>query len=172
MTIAPPLAAPLLQAMRDLLAQYTRCMECAEDLMTSLVAGIPSVIQAAVASQTAAFAKMEAAERRRRQAELALTRAITGWNRSGLPKGRLTATALLALLPAEEAAELAGVRRELLQTLVRLQAMQSQNGVLARSALSVLRRTCTPTGPAATYGPHGERDAASSGTRRQVWRSA
>jgi hypothetical protein len=172
MKIAPPLAAPLLQAMRDLLVQYTQCTERAEDLMKSLVAGNPLVIQAAVAAQTAAFAKMEAAERRRRQAELALTRAITGWNHSGSPKGKLTATSLLALLPAKEAEDFVGVRRELLQTLVRFQAMQSQNGVLARSALAMIRRTCTPAGPAATYGPHGERDTANRAAQRQVWRSA
>jgi hypothetical protein len=168
----PPHVEPLLQTMRDLLVAYGRCVECAQDLVAGLVSGNPSVVQTATAAQTAAFGEMEAAERRRRQVELALTRSLTGWDQTGSPQGRLTTTALMARLPAEQASELSLLRHDLLQVLVRLQALQSHSGVLARSALAVLRRTCAPTGGLPIYGSHGEQDATSHKAQSHVWRSA
>ncbi len=172
MKIAPRVVEPLLQAMRDLLVEYTRCVECSGELIATLVAGKPAAVQTAVMAQTAAFSKMEAAERRRRQAELALTRSLAGCDTKGSPNGRLTITALLTLLPPDEAAELARLRSDLLQTLVRLQALQHHCGVLSRSALATVRRTCVPAGGTPMYGPHGEREMSGSRPHRQVWRSA
>ena len=172
MTSVPPLAEPLLQTMRDLLAEYLRCVACAEDLIAGLVSGNPSAVMTAVAAQSMACGEMEAVERQRRQAELALARSLTGWDRAGSPQGKLTITALLTLLPEEQASELSRLRTELLRALVRLQALQNHGGVLARSALAALRRSGAAAGGTSTYGPHGEQRAPCGQPRRQVWRSA
>jgi hypothetical protein len=165
-----PLASnrPLMDSLAALADCYGTCVARAEMLVAALVAGDFSVVQAAVAAQTAAFRSAERAEVHRRQAEAALVRLLGGASRP--TPGRLTISALAALLPEDEARKVRLRRAELLNLLVRLQALQQQCGVLARSALASSRRQAGQAG-AGGYGPTGEQQRVTARAGLHAWRS-
>src|SRR5262249_10194437 len=93
---------------------------------------------------------------------------------AGMPASpRVTCSELLALLPPDEAAQLRRLRRELLGSLVALQATYGQATAFLRSAQVVVRRLAAVMAPqTAAYGPRGERTLPRPMGRRQSLRWA
>jgi flagellar FlgN protein len=153
-----PDTAPLLGILQELHEIYSTYAARAEDLIAGLVANDFAGVQSAVAAQTALVARIEQAERRRRAAVDELVRSLTGRaTPAGPPRRSVTMTALLMLLPPDQADQLTGVRHDLLATLVRLQTLQRQATALVRNAQTVIRRALSAGGAAAAcYGPQGE----------------
>lgn len=155
---AAPDTAPLLGILQELFEIYAHYAARAEDLIAALVANDFAAIQKAVAAQTSLVARVEKAERRRRAAVDDLVLALTGRAPgTGERRRAVTMSALLLLLPPDQADQLTGVRHDLLATLVRLQALQRQTTALVRNAQAVIRRALGAAGAASpVYGPSGE----------------
>ena len=148
----------LLGALQAQLEGFRAYGERVDRLIAALVSADFPAVQAAVAAQTAALSQVEAAERRRRAAELAVLHALTGrLPASGGLRVSLTISALIKRLPAQEAAALAKLRGEILAALVNLQTRQRQAAVLVRAAQTIMQRTAAAAGVAGIgYGTRGE----------------
>ena len=153
-----PDTAPLLGILQELHEIYSAYAARAEDLIAALVADDFPGAQSAVAAQTALVVRVEHAERRRRTAVDDLVQTLTGRSApAGAPRRSVTMTALLMLLPPDQADQLTGVRHDLLATLVRLQTLQRQATALVRNGQTVIKRALGASGAAAAcYGPQGE----------------
>ncbi len=148
----------LLQALQAQLEGFHAYSDRVDGLIAALVSADFPAVQAAVAAQTAALSRVEAAERRRRAAELAVLHALTGrLPASGGLRGSLTISALVKRLPPQEADVLSKLRDDILTTLLGLQARQRQAAVLVRAAQTIVQRTAAAAGVAGVgYGSRGE----------------
>jgi hypothetical protein len=148
----------LLQALQAQLEGFHAYSARVDGLIAALVAADFPAVQAAVAAQTAALSVVEAAERRRRAAELAVLHALTGrLPASGGLRAGLTISVLLTRLSAEEADALSRLRDDILASLQGLQIRQGQAAVLLRTAQTIVQRTATAAGVAGIgYGSRGE----------------
>jgi hypothetical protein len=163
----------LAHSLRGVLDAYDTCVTRAEELIAAMVSGDFTRVQAAVAAQTAAFTAVERCERARRSAEAALVRTFVGTNGAGSGQAKVTITALIQLLPADEAAKLSDLRRSLLTKLIRLQSLQAHGGVLARGALANLRRVPGVADMTATnYDRQGGYGRTARAMSSRQWRSA
>jgi FlgN protein len=153
-----PHIEPLLQALQTQLEEFHAFSDRVEGLITALVSADFPAVQAAVAAQTAALSRVEAAERQRRAAELAVLHTLTGrLPVSGGLRGSLTISALIKRLPAQEAVALSKLRGDMLAALLNLQTRQRQAAVLVRGAQTIVRRTAAAAGVAGVgYGSRGE----------------
>jgi hypothetical protein len=148
----------LLQALQAQLEEFHAYSDRVDRLIDALVAADFPAVQSAVAAQTAALSQVEAAERRRRAAELAVLHALTGrLPASGGLRGALTISALVKRLPAQEAGALSKLRDDILAALLSLQTRQRQAAVLVRAAQTISQRTAAAAGVAGIgYGSRGE----------------
>lgn len=158
-------ARPLLQALHDLSEVYQEALSCAEALIGALISGDPSRVRDAVMTQTTMIDTIANAETRRRAAEGLFVEALRARAPGGSGSERelfpdtINSSLLLTLLPPDEGTELRDVRHTLLATLVRLQSMNRQAALLARSAQAVVTRSVSATMPQAqalAYGSRGE----------------
>ena|ERR1035437_5436026 len=149
---------PLLQALQAQLEGFHAYSARVDGLIAALIAADFPAVQGAVAAQTAALGQVEAAERRRRAAEVAVIHALTGrLPAPGAPRGALTISALAKRLPVQEADALSKLRGEMLAALQGLQTRQRQAAVLIRAAQTILQRTAAAAGVAGIgYGSRGE----------------
>lgn len=142
---------PLLGALRDLVTIHQDALLPSTELVGALASGNLAAMQRAVAAQQAVAEMIDAAERRRRAAEAGVAHTL------GAGRETITASELLTLLPPDEAARLRRVRHELLEALLRLQAVNRQAALLVRNAQAVITRAVSATAPRAlSYGPRGE----------------
>lgn len=169
-----PAVEALLQALRHQLECFRAYAARVDDLITALISADFAAVRAAVAAQTMALSRVEAAERGRQTAEAALLRALTGrLPAPGAPRGTLTISALLQRLPPPDAEALSHLRQELLLALQGLQTRQRQANVLVRTAQTVLQRTAIAAGMMGTgYGPRGEQAVIQPPSGRQQGRWA
>jgi hypothetical protein len=149
---------PLLQALQAQLEEFHAYSARVDGLIAALVSADFPAVQAAVAAQTAALSRVEAAERRRRAAELAVLHRLTGrLPASGGPRGSLTISALIKRLPLQDAGALSKLRDDILAALLGLQTRQRQAAVLVRAAQAIVQRTAAIAGVAGVgYGSRGE----------------
>jgi hypothetical protein len=172
-TTRPLDAQPLVAALRALDAAYHDAIRGADDLIAALASGNFGQVQIAVAAQDATLRAIESLERRRRTIQSELESLIddgTAPATSEDTAASYSCSALLKVLPPDEAGRLRAARHDLLLT---LRELQSKNGVAAmmlQNAQAVMKRLLRAQEPATLgYGPRGEPALAGQpAPRRQV----
>ena len=145
-------ARPLLAALRDLAAIHHEAIGHSMALIDALSRGDFAAVRDAVAAQQSIVAAIDVAEGRRHDAEATLAGALCPGRET------ITSSELLSLLPSSQAGELRVARHELLEALVRLQALNRQATLLVRSGQAALARVLRQAAPQTSgYGPRGER---------------